>query len=1243
MKILAIRGRNLASLSAAFDVDFTTAPLAAAGLFAITGPTGSGKSTLLDALCLALYGDTPRLSGAGQSQLPDVAGETITSSDVRAILRRGAGEGFAEVDFVGGDGVPYRARWSVRRARGKGSGKLQKIEMSLLRIADERDIGGKLITEVKPMIEAKIGLRFAQFTRAVLLAQNEFAAFLKSGDNERAELLEMLTGSARFSDLSRRAYLRAKEETAKLDQLKTRLADQLPLSAADRSTLEAELATAERAVAALDQRRLTLEASLRWHDGLAKAIAAAQQAEDEVARATAQREAAAAARSHLALIEAVQPARALLEDDRRIAAESTSAANAIGEAHQGLAAAADTVRRAEAARDDGKQALEKATQARQAAAPQLAQARTLAAQIASLEPGHAESRQALAACAQALHSAQQAVQKKQDEIVQVGKEHRNLDIWLADHAALQPLAAQWPRWDTLLKQAEVASGDLAGIAATLKSLIKRESTATRTLQTAEAARAHATAAAQATELALKNAAADLAGFDQAALLAQRNCWEEQRDRIASATTCWNRCLDLAERQQAVTSRLSAAEQEAADNAGALAQANTEHPAATLTLAHAERALQLAQAASAKNVEALRAKLEADVPCPVCGGREHPWATQDPGLHAALAALEADRAQARKTLDAIAGRITAAETQGKLLEKSRFEAAQELAGLTESGTAAQAEWATHPLAATAPAPAAERKAWLADLDTLNRDALTALATQEKSWHAAQTRRDAAQLAANAAQQTLAAAVAALASAAQDQQTLRQACAHEQARQDEIGKRLNAGLADLDAAFADSSWRDGWRTFPAEFHASAREQSAAWTGNQQRSGSLSVQRQSLASDLEGRAAAVETAATHADRTRLRFKQIDGDMTQKTGELAAIFSGRPADAVEAALTGAVATAQQAFDAQQSALTTAQLAHAKATETLNQGQARARQLAAALASANDRLHAWLADFNTRPDRPALDAASLETLLAHEVAWINQERAAFHQLDLALTSANAVFANLCRTREAHRATRPCAEEADTLHDRLTATRAELAAANANMSAWAVKRAQDDARRDKYAAIADAIATQEAKTQTWSQLNEMIGSADGKKFRNIAQQLTLDVLLGYANHHLTTLARRYRLERIAETLDLMAIDRDMADEVRSVHSLSGGESFLVSLALALGLASLSSHRVKVESLFIDEGFGSLDADALRIAMDALDGLQAQGRKVGVISHVQEMTERIGTQIRIERLNGGNSRIVLAQP
>jgi exonuclease SbcC len=102
----------------------------------------------------------------------------------------------------------------------------------------------------------------------------------------------------------------------------------------------------------------------------------------------------------------------------------------------------------------------------------------------------------------------------------------------------------------------------------------------------------------------------------------------------------------------------------------------------------------------------------------------------------------------------------------------------------------------------------------------------------------------------------------------------------------------------------------------------------------------------------------------------------------------------------------------------------------------------------------------------------------------------------------------------------------------------------------------------------------------------------------------------------------------------------MCDEVRSVFSLSGGETFLVSLALALGLASLSSRGMNIESLFIDEGFGSLDENTLLVTMDALESLHMQGRKVGVISHVQEMTERIGTQIRVEKLRSGVSRVVV---
>jgi exonuclease SbcC len=160
--------------------------------------------------------------------------------------------------------------------------------------------------------------------------------------------------------------------------------------------------------------------------------------------------------------------------------------------------------------------------------------------------------------------------------------------------------------------------------------------------------------------------------------------------------------------------------------------------------------------------------------------------------------------------------------------------------------------------------------------------------------------------------------------------------------------------------------------------------------------------------------------------------------------------------------------------------------------------------------------------------------------------------------------------------------------------------------------------------------------ERWGKLNECIGSADGKAFKVIAQSYTLKLLLLYANKHLASLSRRYRLLQVPDTLALQVIDRDMCDEVRTVYSLSGGESFLISLALALGLSSLSGNGLKVESLFIDEGFGSLDADSLRVAMEALEMLRDQGRKIGVISHVQEMGERIAVQIRLRKGMGGKS-------
>jgi len=226
MKILAIRMKNLASLDGESEIDFTKEPLKSAGIFAITGPTGSGKSTILDALCLALFAKTPRYVQASEQGIvvQDVGTQTISQSDARGILRRGSAEGFAEVDFIGIDGFAYRANWSIRRARNKPEGSLQNYEMSLTRIEANTVIPGRK-TELLNEIERLLGLSFDQFTRSVLLAQGDFTAFMKAHKNEKAELLEKLTGTQIYAQISAKIYEKNKEQVNEIQKLKDKLGD----------------------------------------------------------------------------------------------------------------------------------------------------------------------------------------------------------------------------------------------------------------------------------------------------------------------------------------------------------------------------------------------------------------------------------------------------------------------------------------------------------------------------------------------------------------------------------------------------------------------------------------------------------------------------------------------------------------------------------------------------------------------------------------------------------------------------------------------------------------------------------------------------------------------------------------------------------------------------------------------------------------------------------------------------------
>ena len=267
---------------------------------------------------------------------------------------------------------------------------------------------------------------------------------------------------------------------------------------------------------------------------------------------------------------------------------------------------------------------------------------------------------------------------------------------------------------------------------------------------------------------------------------------------------------------------------------------------------------------------------------------------------------------------------------------------------------------------------------------------------------------------------------------------------------------------------------------------------------------------------------------------------------------------------------------------------------------------------------------------------------LGRDNAWLQREKLALKALAEAETAAAATLAERRKNRELlHRAEGKPADASVTaalLQEWIAAKNAAIESGARRLTDLGVALSTDARAREQRKSLAAALEGMSERAENWKKLNLLLGSASGNKFKEMAQGYTLETLLAYASKQLAELAPRYRLQRIPDTLALQVIDVDMLNEVRTVHSLSGGESFLVSLSLALGLSSLSSNRMKVESLFIDEGFGSLDSETLRIAMDALGRLHTQGRKIGVISHVAEMTERISGRINVVRTSNGKSYI-----
>jgi exonuclease SbcC len=1022
MKILSLKGKNLASLEGEFEINFREEPLASSGIFAITGHTGAGKSTLLDAICLALFDDAPRTHKAGENiSVVDVLDKSINQKDSRSILRRGVSDGYAQLEFIALDGMSYRSTWAVKRARGKADGALQPVEMRLENLSHGREEQGRK-TELLARIVELIGLNFEQFTRAVLLAQGDFATFLKAKQGEKAELLEKLTGTQVYSLISMQIYEKTQQAKADLQTLAERMKDIKLLSEEELGLLSEEKKRRTDELTQIKEVVSGFRKQLDWisqHDSLQKELSLAQ---NEWMALQARLEEAAPRFSYIGKVDAVQEIRdEYLEwknklDQIQAGREQVdSRSKILSETSRQLLLVGHQLAEAQSKIEENEKQY-------QLVVPQIEHAKVLDVELKSLS-------------------------ERQTELqVEVLKHEKNYKELLAQR-------------EELVKNKKVASEKVDAL----------------------------------------------------------TLWFQEKEYIREVIPAIDRIVAQLKEHSNATNHIASIGKSVSGNEHLL-KTRLE----TLTLAEAE--LEKLQKELSSEVVLLREKLEEGKPCPVCGSLHHPTRQE---FHAKSRWQEEKlEIEKKKLADAI-------DTKRKEIDLGKEEITR-LKATQES----YLERINHILTDVAPS-----LAFISDWRT----------------------------------------------------------------------RLDAGTLIDQLLKTQKIWNDN---------------NDSLIQCKELDGNLLLQILNVEQNIEA------TQKTLLEQTE-KYRHANLRSTEWIQQRGQLLGGKSADEVQLHFDGLRKELGNQLSKIQSQKEKLERECGRLSGELEQVAKNISLLEATVGKLQTTVRAWVASNDLH-----IDEALLGEITLRSAEWVKAEKVYLQQLKEVEITLSTKLSERRKRLEEHLASPlalniPSEEE---LRELLAAKEELGEAAIRKFNEIDFIQKEHHRSRERLRLFEQELQAKQEHFNNWGKLNELLGSANGSKFKEIAQGYTLDVLLLYANKHLHELTRRYRLQRVPDTLALQVVDEDMMGEVRSVHSLSGGESFLISLSLALGLSSLSSNRMKIESLFIDEGFGSLDIDTLNAATDALENLQTQGRKIGVISHVAEMTERIKTQVRVIKLANGKSRV-----
>lgn len=1091
MRIQKIRFKNLNSLAGDWEIDLTDDTYTADGIFAITGATGSGKTTILDAICLALYGCTPRL-------------KTISVSE-NEIMHRRAANCSAEVEIATGNGV-YRCTWAQKRAYGKQDGALQQPHHEIANALTGTILTSKK-SEVPKKVEELSGMDYKRFTRSVMLAQGDFAAFLNASADERSPLLEQITGTEIYSKISVKVHERKRDEQAKLNELRARGegVELLPEEEINelRGEKEALIQRGESLQKDISQCRKALE----WHQEGTRIAGTLADADREETEWTEKRE---AADENLRLLERGEAAATLEAEYRHITTLRESREKDKTSLRENLAAipaCKDALLRAENVVRLQKESLTAAQERAERAAPLIREVRKLDQKVQS-------GADRLREVAAGKERADRDWRKISTDIC------RGTEAWIRT-----PEEAEATAWflddNGITSNPTVLFAETRAFATDITVVVPGDTSRPLPAETEGRCSLADTGIDELSQSLMKI----LWYSDSVALRAEIERVQNQKTQLTRLRDRLSDGDEDVRKNRELTIRLNEKRDEYAVYQQELEKCTHERERQEILTGQMEENARLA--ARVHDLETERSHLRAGKPCPLCGSTIHPY-TDDAATLPRAADEELRREQ--KNLSALR------EKENTLLQamarcSSEAETAQEqLNEIQELAAQQEAAWAEGCRACGLNPDTPDSKGMVsAALDKAN-EAISRYYSAE------------------IAIQTL-------------KEDIRTA------------KTLIAGCRQAILTFGDV---ESYTTRTTEIQAELAE--------------IHEKRHEILPDIS------------PDDVELQFSRM---IRAEEDNLEAAQSDHRVIAQETAgIEGKIQTLSELVQRQEIELEEIEI----------------------------RFHEAVCSAGFFGEE---DFAS--ALLTHE------EKSAYKREKEHLDRWQAGIATKRETAqkdaEAHRRQAGAIKDEATLTEDLRSLTLTVEQTNTRRGEIRQKLREEEEKKARSAEQQVLIAAQEAETGRWNELHSLIGSSTGKTFRNFAQGLTFAVMVASANRQLQTMNGRYLLKQNPnQPLELEVMDNEQGGAIRSTKNLSGGESFLVSLALALGLASMASGKIRVDSLFLDEGFGTLDEDALEMALATLSSLRDQGKMIGVISHVPALRERIATVIQVTKKSGGRSTV-----